>query len=143
MRSRHVGLYKSTEGQGMLGDMILRSGVSHTDERVIFEPLGWGLGMTYTSSGLICLDSERPEEHTFLHEWGHSALGIHGEEYECSGCNMAKFVPDRLNRKYCDSSNCTSGKECWDREILPRFAGWTHTGTDPGNPPACNITIEN
>ncbi len=142
LKTCNIGLYKSTEGQGMLGDLILRSGVSRTDEKIIFMPKGYGCGTSYPGSHLE-VDSGDPLEHVFLHEWGHFALGVHLEEYSCSICNMANNAPGRLNRHFCDTNDCIANGKCWDNCILPSFSGWTHTGADPGNPPDINITIEN
>ncbi|TET31360.1 MAG: hypothetical protein E3J72_22575 [Planctomycetota bacterium] len=143
MRTCNIGLYKSTEGQGMMGDMTIRSGVARTDEKIIFMPKGYGCGKTHLGSDSYIELDVTPVEHVFLHEWGHYALGIHTEEYSCSICNMANNTTGRLNRHYCDETDCMSSGKCWEQHLLTTFPGWTHTGKDPGNPPDINITIEN
>jgi len=133
----NVGLYKSTEGQGMLGDQIFRHSRQATDEQVVLMQMSGG-ACNMTRMRI----PDRLVEHIFLHEFGHMKLNVLGEEYSCSKCNMASYH-GQLSRHFCDEIECNGGMVCWEQCLMQIYSNWTHTGADPGVPQQCKVTVEN
>jgi hypothetical protein len=145
IRDANNELYLATDGNRCFGDQFLADDSDGSGMDILIGGAGIGsVGTTYHGMGPKGwqIGLRNPIViHVFLHEWGHAMFGRQNEDYYCKVCSMAMYNPYN-NRHYCDANDCNAGDPCWENYILKRYAGWSHTGQDPGPAPDCNIEIQ-